>query len=123
MGTNGYFTFTGYSGFSPFLFNENTNLPLVAPFFTDIDISNGVGQIDYEIHTSDTSGSILSQVDSVINEHTGTSFNGEWMLVATWEQVPAFGGGTSIVRIYFSNFRKFVSSYITFYRQTHSKEC
>jgi hypothetical protein len=100
VGTNGYFTFTGYSGFSPFLFNENTSLPLVAPFFTDIDISNGVGQIDYEIHTSDTSGSILSQVDSVINEHTGTSFSGEWMLVATWEQVPAFGGGTSITNTF-----------------------
>ena len=60
----------------------------MAPFFTDIDISEGVGQIDYEIHTVTTSQSILSEVNSLINEHTQTEFNGEWLLVATWDNVP-----------------------------------
>ena len=96
VGTNGYFSFTGFSGFGSFLFNENTTLPLVAPFFTDIDISGGIGGIDYELHTEDTSQSILSQVDSVINDHAGTNFNGRWMLVATWDNVPPFGDSTVV---------------------------
>ena len=97
VGTNGYFTFDGFTGYSPFIFNENTTQSLVAPFFTDIDISEGVGQIDYEIHTLTTSQSILSEVNSLINEHTQTEFNGEWLLVATWDNVPPFGDN-SIVR-------------------------
>ena len=97
VGTNGYFTFDGFTGYSPFIFNENTTQSLVAPFFTDINISEGVGQIDYEIYTLTTSQSILSEVNSLINEHTQTEFNGEWLLVATWDNVPPFGDN-SIVR-------------------------
>ena len=95
VGTNGYFTFTDYTGYAPFIFNEYS-LPLVAPFFTDIDISYGIGKIHYEIHTEDTSESFLSQVNSVINEHARTDFKGRWMLVATWDQVPPFGAITSV---------------------------
>ena len=73
-----------FTGYSPFIFNENTTQSLVAPFFTDIYISGGVGQINYEIHTVTTS---LSEVNSLINEHTQTEFNGEWLLVATWDNV------------------------------------
>ena len=99
VGTNGYFTFTEFVGFSSFLFYENTTLPLVAPFFTDIDISNGVGEIYYEIHTAATSQSILSQVNSLINEQAETNFNGRWMLVAKWDNVPPYGGSSNVVRI------------------------
>ena len=60
----------------------------MAPFFTDIYISGGVGQINHEIHTVTTSQSILSEVNSLINEHTQTEFSGEWLLVATWDNVP-----------------------------------
>ena len=58
----------------------------MAPFFTDIDISH-VGQINYEVHAEATSQSILSRVNSLINLHAQTEFNGEWMLVATWDGV------------------------------------
>ena len=71
----------------------------MAPFFTDIDITLG-GQINYEIHTVTTSQSILSEVNSLINEHTQTEFNGEWLLVATWDNVPPYGGN-SLVRYSF----------------------
>ena len=91
VGTNGYFTFEYFSGYSPFVFTENTYHSLVAPFFFDIDISEGIGQIKYEIHTVATSESILSQVDFLINKHTENDFNGEWLLVATWDEVPPFG--------------------------------
>ena len=65
---------------------------MVAPFLFDIDISEGVGQIDYEIHTVTTSQSILSEVNSLINEYTQTEFNGEWLRVATWDNVPPYPG-------------------------------
>ena len=100
VGTNGYFTFEFFTGFSPFLFNNNTNLSLVAPFFTDIDISDGVGRINYEVHTEFTSEIILTEVNAIINEHTQANFTGFWLLVASWEDVPPFGD-SSIVRIPF----------------------
>ena len=97
VGTNGYFTFDVFAGFVPFTFNENVSLSLVAPFFTDIDISTGVGQIIYEIHTLPTSRRIISKVNSIIKKQTKENFRGEWMLVATWEDVPQYGTNRNIV--------------------------
>ena len=75
-----------------------TGLSIVAPFFTDIDISQGTGQILYEVHTEATSSVLLSQVDAVIEPNFQTEFNGRWLLVATWDGVPPFGGDLQTVR-------------------------
>ena len=64
---------------------------LVAPFFTDTDISYGVGQIRYEIHTTATSAYLLSNVSKLISEHMETDFSGEWLLIAEWRDAPAYG--------------------------------
>ena len=98
VGTNGYFTFGRYRGYRPFLFNER-NQSLVAPYFTDIDISKGVGQIQYEVHAGATSEAVLSQVNGLINQCSEKEFKGNWLLVATWENVPWFGGSTSVVSV------------------------
>ena len=104
VGTNGYFTFEEeFTEYVLFLFVGNTRDSLVAPFFSDIDISNGVGRIDYEIHTNNTSQSILSSVNSIINRQTQTGFNGRWLLVATWDDVPQFRENRDIVRYIFKN--------------------
>ena len=97
VGTNGYFTFDGFTGYESFVFNEHSPLPLVAPFFADIDISSGVGRIGYEIHTQQNSENILSQISAVINENHNTRFQGKWLLVATWDGVPPFSGFGNIV--------------------------
>ena len=120
VGTNGYFTFDGYTGYSPFLFNASRNLSLVAPFFTDIDISNGIGQISYEIHNESVSEPILSSVDSVINEYLQTDFHGEWLLVAKWDDVPHFRGGPENVGFYILLVH--ILSSVHFSRQAHFKE-
>lgn len=121
VGTNGYFTFTDFVDYRPFLFNENTTLPIVAPFFTDINIASGVGTIYYETHTTATSEYILYGVDSVINEQAETDFYGEWMLVATWSGVPPFGD-TSVVSLYLLLAAPPVlSSFTPFHRETPSK--
>ena len=63
---------------------------IVAPFFTDIDIRGGVGNIEYEVHTNTTSETILSQVNELINNCSGKNFSGEWLLVTSWEDIPLF---------------------------------
>ena len=88
--TNGYFTFDGYDDYSPYDFGTE-NRSLVAPFFSDIDISSGRGQIRYEIHTEATSMEILSKVNQLIQNCTGKHFRGNWLLVATWEDTPWYG--------------------------------
>ena len=95
MGTNGYFTFDGYDGFFPFPFDKR-NKSLVAPFFTDIDISVGVGQIRYEVHRDNTSEVILSQVNQLINNCSEKEFTGNWLLVATWENVSWYSQPTTV---------------------------
>ena len=90
VGSNGYFTFDGFTSWLPFTFNENTIQSLVAPFFTDLDIRE-VGQINYEVHNETTSQSLLSRVNSLIKHHAQTEFIGEWMLVATWDGVQHYG--------------------------------
>ena len=100
MGTNGYFTFDLFDGFSPFHFNEFRSISVVAPFFADIDISRGIGEINYEIHTDVTSQSIISRIDSLISEHMQIEFNGKWLLVAQWDGVPQFGGDVNIVSMF-----------------------
>ena len=35
------------SGYEPFLFNESSTQSLVAPFFSGVDILNGIGETNY----------------------------------------------------------------------------
>ena len=97
MGTNGYFTFEEFTGYSPFLFDETSTLSLVAPFFADTDVSIGIGRIIYAVHDDLIPESILHSVNSVINEHMLTDFNAEWILVAEWDNVPQFGSSNDTV--------------------------
>ena len=90
--TNGYFVFDReLTTFTPYLFPGSGLSSIVAPFFTDIDVSGGVGQIKYEIHNTATSEHLLTNVSNLINEHVGAEFSGEWLLIAEWKDVPAFG--------------------------------
>jgi len=96
--TNGYFVFDRVvTSYTPYLFNGFDTYSLVAPFFTDIDISRGVGQIQYEMHTTATSEYLLSNVNKLINEHTEMEFSGEWLLIAEWRDTPAFARPLDIV--------------------------
>ena len=81
----------------PRLFPGYGRYSLVAPFFTDIHIRSGVGQVRYEIHTTTTSECLLSNVNKLINEHTGMGFSGEWLLIAEWRDAPAFARPLDIV--------------------------
>lgn len=95
VGTNGYFSFgRRFTGFAPFLFSEGNTISLVAPFFTDIDISRGSGGVRYQIHNDlnvTRSKALGEQVDTVINTNKLTNFRSKWLLVASWEDVSPYG--------------------------------
>ena len=93
VGTNGYFTFGRFTGFTPFPFSEGNGLSLVAPFFTDIDISKGSGRIVYQVHNnfSDIFSSQVAQyINVAINTNRYTNFSAEWILIATWTEVSPY---------------------------------
>jgi hypothetical protein len=85
VGTNGYFTFSTFTGYTPFQFTGASGLSLVAPFFTDIDISHGNGKIIYKIF--DFSSPVAGIINYVIRFNKHTNFTGEWFLVAEWRDV------------------------------------
>ena len=70
----------------------------MAPFFTDIDISIGVGQVIYAVYNDTIPEPILSSVNLIINEHMLTNFHAEWLLVAKWDNVPKYGSSINTVR-------------------------
>lgn len=65
------------------------------PFWGDVDISNGVGEIKYEIHRSPSV--LVNQVSTFISVRKGLPFVGTWMMVCYWKNVPEYDGSLSIV--------------------------
>ena len=101
VGTNGYFSFgTPRTITRPSLFSSTSSYNyLVAPFGADIDISI-YGSISYEVHSTSAGSSsiaLLNRVSTFISNQQNTQFSGNWMLVATWNRVPAFSGSSSVV--------------------------
>ena len=92
VGTNGYFSFDKvFTDYATFEFPGIGDVTLVAPFFSDIDISDGIGSISYEVHTRRTSQSLISKIDTIINDQMSTQFSGSWLIIAEWKNVPQFG--------------------------------
>ena len=89
-----------FSASSPFTY-------IVAPFWSNNDISNRIGNITYEVHTTEVSQSQIALVSSFISQQQQVQFNGSWMIVAKWNGVPQFERSLSIVSILF----KIISSY------------
>ena len=93
VGTNGYFTFSRFTGFTPFPFSEGNRISLVAPFFTDIDISKGSGRIFYQLHNnfnSIYSKEVVQYIDTIININAFTSFSAQWILIVSWADVSPY---------------------------------
>lgn len=70
---------------------------VVAPFWSDVDVSHGYGGVFYCVFTD---GDELDSVSNFLTNQTGSGFSGTWMLVAQWNQVPLFAGsGVSYKRV------------------------
>ena len=88
MGTNGAITFGEALGNqSPEQFPLTFWSFLVAPLWVNVDTTAG-GNVLWEIYDSSSHSDILAMVDMLIQQEQGDStFNGLWMLVASWENV------------------------------------
>lgn len=87
-----------FTNYETFEFPGGGHVILVAPFFSDIDISYGTGRIRYEVHTLKSSEAIFSDINMIINDQMKTEFSGTWLLLAEWRNVPKFAGLQFIVR-------------------------
>ena len=93
VGTNGLLSCgSSYNSFSNQQFPGSSSISfryLVAPFWDDVDIRGGSGDIFYQAFDS---GIFLDQVNSYIRTVRPTDFQGSWMFVAYWVAVhPYFG--------------------------------
>jgi hypothetical protein len=90
VGTNGYFTFDNFTGFTPFQFARGNGLSLVAPFFTDIgDTTDASGTIKYEFNDNSTS-EVAKNVNRIIRREIDPYFRGKQFLIASWEEVSPY---------------------------------
>ena len=99
VSSNGFFSFdTEVTYSTPQLFSSSSPQDhLVAPFWANNDISNRVGSISYEVHSSGTTSDYISSVSAFISQQKEVRFSGTWMLLAEWNSVPQFGGPLTIV--------------------------
>ena len=121
VGTNGLISFG-----SPYNHFFNQPFPgsvfvssryLVAPFWDDVDIRGGNGEISYMTFVA---GEELNTVNTFIQRQTNyTTFEGTWMMVVFWDRVhPFFGSSNEEVYVLL----KSLSQHNPFYRRRiHSK--
>ena len=74
---------------------------MVAAYWAHIDIHDrNTSRVSYEVHSASSNGSdtaLLNAVSVFVSEWLQTTFEGKWMLVAEWSQVPQWRGNLSQV--------------------------
>ncbi|XP_033095614.1 mucin-like protein [Anneissia japonica] len=73
------------SGFT----GDSSQAMIVAPFWTDVDLTKSYGDVFYQVH--DTYDSVIKDANQRIRTNfSHLQFNGTWMLVVTWYKVPQY---------------------------------
>jgi len=98
VSTNGLISFgRSFKSHSPHLFPETDFYNyLVAPFWSDNDITNGVGEVSYQTYNNSQSEA-LTYVSTYIKQQHQVNFSGTWMLIAEWKNVPQYLGDNNRV--------------------------
>ena len=114
MGTNGLLSFkTPYNSFSNQQFPGSTTISsryLVAPFWDDVDIVGGNGEISYEIHQS---GYYLDEVNAFLQRKRPSEFEGTWMAVVYYDAVHPYIGSSN-PEVYKSTYNSLILIFIYF---------
>ena len=100
VSSNGFFSFDNEVTYNtPQLFSSYfpPAETMVAPFWANNDISNRVGNISYEVHSSEISMTYINLVSTFISQQQQVQFRGSWMLLAKWSGVPQSMGSLAIV--------------------------
>ena len=61
--------------------------PLIAPYWTDIDLSGGAGSVRYTVYTTENGASYIDQVNKFLVNRTANSFVASMLLVVQWIDV------------------------------------
>ena len=71
--------------------NPHFTIPVVAPFWDDIDLT-GLGFIQYKVVTAgDVDNGAISQVKEFLKTNQSVVLNPDWILVAKWINVCPYG--------------------------------
>ena len=99
MSSDGFFSFgRGVAEGEPQLFSTSSEYHhIVAPYWADSDISNRVGAITYKVYTSENSPDVVNYISKFVSQNQKMGFEGKWMLVAEWKNVPQIGEPTNTV--------------------------
>ena len=81
-------------------FSFDGGLSLVAPYFSVICLDCG-GQVYFEVHNSNTSMSLISKVNALVNQHLQTNFEGQWFLASMWEDIKPYPYVENVVSLSF----------------------
>ena len=79
-----------FSGYNPQSF-QSVSFPLIAPYWTDIDLRGGVGNVSYTVYTTENGPSYIDQVNAFLYNQT---FTATMVLVAQWIDVCPYGDST-----------------------------
>ncbi len=79
-----------YPNHSPYIFpGSRFQNYLVAPFWSDNDITRGVSEVSYQVYNNSQSESLF-WVSTYISQQEHINFSGTWMLIAEWKNVPEY---------------------------------
>ena len=99
VSSNGFITFGyPYASYIPKQFPISQSLSIVAPFWSDVDISDGIGNIYYHVY-AETQSPLIARANEELALFTGEfMINTTWLMVVTWDGVPQFLGSLVKVR-------------------------
>lgn len=85
VSSNGLISFNNtITSHSPVLFPNLNYRYTVAPFWADHDL-RPAGQVSYEVYSKSNT---MSSVNRFIRQQTESDFEGSWMLIAKWDNIP-----------------------------------
>ncbi|XP_040285946.1 uncharacterized protein LOC120999139 [Bufo bufo] len=70
-------------------FTESCNVASIAVYWSDADLSSGVGSTYYREYKSGKNG-IVPDVEKIISNNLKISYTAQWTLKITWEKIPAY---------------------------------
>ena len=87
MSSNGVLSFgNSFNNYNPQRFPYGV-YPLIAPYWTDIDLRGGVGNVRYTVYTTENGSSYIDQVNEFLDNTENGTFTATMILVAQWIDV------------------------------------
>ena len=99
VSSNGYLAMGRIIGYSEIGDIPTPGISIVAPFAANTDLTR-TGSVRWKTFFSHNAGTTF--ISAYISSRLGVSFNGTWMLIVYWYDVPQYLGSTVRAKKYFS---------------------